>query len=54
MDAHKEGGVMDGLLFWLRVAVVCVVVAVELVGSVALFGYEEGAVEHMLAVMSEG
>ena len=45
---------MDGLLFRMRVAVLWVAVAVALVGSVALFVYEEGALEEMLAGMAEG
>jgi hypothetical protein len=54
MDGQKEGGAMDGLLFRTRVAVLWVAVAVALVGSVALFVYEAGALEEMLAGEAEG
>ena len=45
---------MDGLRFRMRVAVLWVAVAVALVGSVALFVYEAGALEERLAGEAEG
>jgi hypothetical protein len=45
---------MDGLLCRMRVAVLWVAVAVALVASVALFLYEAGVLEEMLAGEAEG
>ena len=45
---------MDGLVFRTRVAVLWVAVAVALVASVALFPYEAGVLEEMLAGEAEG